>query len=120
VARNPFFTSMCRGQWLNLLTLAFPGCVSFANGLVRECISGLSTDGTSRIAVPPSPRSIQRCGVAASIVRNGRMISTTPLVSPLGCAAPIKMVALSDFLTQPLKMADRALAEVEGWILGVE
>jgi hypothetical protein len=49
---------------------------------------------------PPSSRFIQRCGVAASIVRNRRAISTTPIVLPLGYAAPIKMVALRDFSTQ--------------------
>ena len=81
-------------------TLGFPGYGSFANGMVRECISGLSTDGTSQMAAPPSSRFIQRCGIAASIVRNARAISTTPIVSPLGCAAPIKMVALRDFSTQ--------------------
>ena len=46
-------------------------------------------------------------------------ISTTHIRPPRGCAAPISTGALRAFLNPSLATPERAVAQVEGWILGV-
>ena len=73
---------------------AFRGCASSASGSAPASTSGRSTAGTFRPGVRPSPRSIRRCGAAASPVRAATAISTTPIASPPGFRAPTRTAAL--------------------------
>src|SRR5439155_7899279 len=85
-------------QWRNPPMLASRGCGSSVNVLGRARISGLSTAGTSPPAGPRSPRSIRRCGAAASRSKGARPISTMPSASLPGLAAD-RDGTLAGFLT---------------------
>ncbi len=88
----------------------FPGCASSASASARACISGPSTGGTSRPGNRPSPRSIPRCGRAASpTTRVAPAISTTLSVSPPGSHGADRDGGLAAFLKPDLPPRERAL-----------
>ena len=64
------------------------------SGLDRASISGRSTAGIFPPGGQLSPRSIRRCGAAASARRGARATSTTPSASPPGCRARTGMAVL--------------------------
>ena len=78
-----------QGQVENLPTPGFRGCDSFAVNSATGFISGRSTAGTCLKGSPPSPKSIPRCGAAASPARDGPATNMTPIPSPPGFGAPI-------------------------------
>jgi len=97
----------------------FPGCVSSASGSGRACISGRSTAGTFRPGIRSSPRSIRLC-CRAGYANEGRTgdqhdaFSIAAWLSGADCDG-----SLAAFLDPDLSPPERALAQVEGWILGV-
>ena len=117
MAQNPFFTSMCREQWPSPPTLVFPGYVSFANSVARECISAFRRMG-------PDGRSVVECYRALWICGFNREERTGDQHDAYSIAAWLRQAdqdgSLARYSNPALKMAERALAEVEGWILGVE
>lgn len=82
------FISTCRDRWRNRPTPVSHGCGSSANTLGFAFISGRSMAGTFPMAARRSPRSIRRCGAAASRRMAARVTSTTPSALPRGSRAP--------------------------------
>ena len=93
-ARRASSNSMCRGQLRNRRMPAFPGCASSANTSARASTSGRLTVGMFQPGAPLLPRSIRRCGAAASPLRIAGLTSTTPIASPLGYRALTMMAGL--------------------------
>jgi hypothetical protein len=94
-------------------------CEASASGSGRACISGHSTAGTFRPGIRSSPRSIRLCCRAgyANEGRTGDQHDAFSIAAWLSRAD--RDGSLAAFLNPGLSPPERALAQVEGWILGV-
>ena len=85
----------------------------------RVFTSGPSTAGRSLRASPRWSRSTRRCGARAFHGKAARPTSTTPTSPPPGCGRWILDGSLGKFLKPDMLPGEYAVAQVEGWILGV-
>ena len=95
-----------------------PGCASFASGAASRPISGRSTAGTFQPGAQPWWRSIRRYGAV-----NSREERNGDRHDAYSAAAWMRRAdldgSLAAFLNPSLATPEHAVAQVEGWILGV-